>query len=451
MEDNYTVHNQNSMIEYASIDAIEEAVDYLKNPESFRGFDQGLVELLKRKGYSGDLGNVAEMTEYLMAKLKNIGSSISKQTLGAWFSGKSRPQIKSDSRIRMYEVCFSLGLTEQETVWFFQHVYYDRAFNCHTIDEAVFYYAFLHGIPYQKAKGIISEIEAAPIVAVDHNTEPNYTLFVKKRVSEFHTEEELKEFLIANKENFRTWNHSALETLHGLRRELLGDEDMKEGIAALKRQLTRQMGAKTGSGIQNLHLVGGEIYKKCGLLMKEIFYDAEYPDGEYGNARVVPVESVMELIDGRDIYSNNFLLVRLLTTFTGIRKEVKIPYIVSHSFPTKDVISDIFPENENKSSMPTSKAYDGIRKMIILLDFYRFWLCVKLKIGYTDLSAEELVRTYCEEADSCLCDCGYEGLYQGNPYDWIFLSSAHSEAPLVYLRSYIAELDDVDAPMGDEV
>ena len=103
------------------------------------------------------------------------------------------------------------------------------------------------------------------------------------------------------------------------------------------------------------------------------------------------------------------------------------------------MISDLLSEEK----ISTSKSYDGIRKMIILLDFYRFWLSVKLKIGYTDIPKEELTEIYRDEANHCLYECGYEELYPGNPYDWIFLSSAYSEAPLVYLRSYITELDDV--------
>lgn len=440
MGDNYTIHNQDSIMEYASIDAIEEAVDYLKNPESFWSFREGLIELLKRKGYSSDLGNAAEMSEYLIKKMEKIGISIKKETILSWFSGERRPKVEAASRPEIYEICFALELTYEETVWFFQHVYYDRAFNCHMIEEAVFYYAFLNGIPYSKAREIICEIEAAPTVAADNNIEPNYTLFVRRRISEFHTDDELKEFLIANKENFKTWNISASKTLHELYSILIDPPEMKKPINDLKLQLVRQIESKTNGGIQNLHLVGGKVYQKCGLLMKEILWDAEYPDGEYDNAMRLPAESVMELIEKRTTDSRDFLLSRLLTTFSGFKKGVKIPYIVKNNFPTKKVLSDILSEDK----ISTSKSYDGIRKMIILLDFYQFWLSVKLKIGYTDLTEEELVETYCEEADHRLHECGYEGLYQGNPYDWIFLSSAHSEAPLVYLRSYITELDSED-------
>lgn len=439
MGDNYTIHNQNSIIEYASIDAIEEAVDYLKNPESFRSFREGLVELLRRKGYFGDLSNVAEMSGYLTKKLEKIGSSITKQTVKNWFSGKTTPRVKSDSRPRMYEICFSLELTYQDVIWFFQHVYYDRAFNCHIIEEAVFYYAFLNAIPYSEANRIIGEIKTAPMVATDNSKKSNYTIFVQRRISGFHTEDELKEFLVANKGNFKRWNASALETIKELVSILSNPPKIEERIKKLRRQLQRKI--KSGDSVQNLHLVDGEIYQSCGLLMKEIFYDAEYPDEKYGNVGMTSAEFIVERINRRGINSRDFLLDDLLTTFSGVQDGLEIPLIVKKNFPNKKVLSDILAEDK----ISTSKSYDGIRKMIILLDFYHFWLSVKLKIGYTDLTKEALAETYCGEADYRLQKCGYEGLYQGNPYDWIFLNSAYSEAPLVYLRSYFAELDSEDS------
>ena len=59
-------------------------------------------------------------------------------------------------------------------------------------------------------------------------------------------------------------------------------------------------------------------------------------------------------------------------------------------------MSDIL--SEEKSSVSTS--YDSIRKMIVLLDFYRFWLNVKLSVGYTELTKSELTETYIDEANA---------------------------------------------------
>ena len=95
-------------------------------------------------------------------------------------------------------------------------------------------------------------------------------------------------------------------------------------------------------------------------------------------------------------------------------------------------MSDILSEDK----LSTSKSYDSIRKLIILLDFYRFWVNAKLNSEteyYKTLDEDKLTEIYIEEANNCLYDCGYEDLYAGNPYDWIFLCSARKMIRLIFL------------------
>lgn len=49
MNDGFTIHNQNDIYDYCYIDFLEEAIDYLINPDSFRSFGKGLTELLIKK------------------------------------------------------------------------------------------------------------------------------------------------------------------------------------------------------------------------------------------------------------------------------------------------------------------------------------------------------------------------------------------------------------------
>lgn len=58
MNNNYTLFNRQSLQNYFSIDEdLEDAVDFLKSPASFRSFDLGLKELLRKKGYTGSEEN----------------------------------------------------------------------------------------------------------------------------------------------------------------------------------------------------------------------------------------------------------------------------------------------------------------------------------------------------------------------------------------------------------
>lgn len=427
MESNYTLHNQKSILHYSSSDAIDDAISYLTTSASFRSFDQGLIELLRRKNYPGSLSDIDEMADYLWNKLQNIHSAIGHETVVSWFSGEHRPKVEAGSRSKIYEICFSMNLTFDETIWFFQHVYYDRAFNCHNIREAVYYYAFLHQLSYRKAQEIIEEIEAAPLVPpASDSTDTYYTQFIQNQIAQADSIEELKEFLIANKSDFQHWNKSALSVLHDLIFQLIGSAESRADIEELRKSLTKKT-IKTI--VYETNCIDIDRYNHCGLLIREILFDSHQQDFESDAA------FVLDAIKSRNIGKNSFILDCLVWGHSGMGKNPDVPYIVRNNFPSKKTMSDIL--SEEKAAVSTS--YDSIRKMIILLDFFRFWISVKLKIGYTDLTQSELAETYQDEANACLIKCGYEELFPVNPYDWLFLCSAQNENPLQYFRYCISE------------
>ena len=82
-----------------------------------------------------------------------------------------------------------------------------------------------------------------------------------------------------------------------------------------------------------------------------------------------------------------------------------------------------------------------VRKTLILLVFYQFWVNDALQKGYAEYHADEQAeaRFHCI-ADRFLSDAGYPTLYAGNPFDWIFLYSAHDDSPLEALRFFMREL-----------
>lgn len=438
MQSSFTIYNQEDTFEYFSIDDIEDAAEYLTDPSSFRSFNIGLAELLIKKGYPGDKDNITELSEYLISKLRKINSSIGNETVISWFSGIHSPKVEAGSRNKIYEICFALELTYEETLWFFHHVYYDRAFNCHTIEEAVYYYCFLNGLSYQEAQKIIQEVEQAPAVTTNAEKCANYTQFVRDRIHAFESVAELKEFLIQNKENFNTWNESALKTLNQLVLELIGPPESKATIDKLKQLINEKRNKHTKTLTFDL-----ADYQNCGLLIKEILFDSQ---DSSENPVQSPAAYVFDAIKKRNTRKNTFILARILETDRICRdtSKIHIPYIIRNNFPSRKTMSDVLSEDK----ISVSKSYDSIRKMIVLLDFYRFWANEKLKKGYTSFSMDmlsNLSETYVEETNACLYQCGYEELYAGNPYDWIFLSSARSENPLEYFRALIGELcDDID-------
>ncbi len=411
MRDDYTAFADNSLKElavskYDDDDLEVKAIEFLRNPENFRAFNHGLIELLKKKNFPGDLNNIFEMTEYLYGKLRGINSALDKKTVQSWFDGSHRPKIEPVSRPRVYEICFALGLTFDEVVWFFHHVHYDRAFNCHDISEGVFYFAFLHGMKYSEALEIINEINSSSCEA--KAGAKIYTNFIKDRIRELNSTEELKSFLIQNKTSFADWNNTAIRYIKKFLTEITGNKKTARPIIKkIQRRLTLLKPME-----KTIELNINEI-KECGLLVREIIFDAKFFHADKYEA-----ERLQDILKSKNTFSQAFILDNILGINSGLGKSSEIPYTVRNNFPSKKVLSDVI----NSLQSSTLKSYDAIRKTLILFHFYVFWC--KFKLGDIADEGEKLFETYREEAEILLEECGYEPLYTGNPYDWVFLFSA---------------------------
>ena len=68
MMQTYTLSGRRSASRYASQDSLEDALFYLKHPQSFRTFSKGLTELLQKKGFSGDSTKPEELADYLFPR-----------------------------------------------------------------------------------------------------------------------------------------------------------------------------------------------------------------------------------------------------------------------------------------------------------------------------------------------------------------------------------------------
>ena len=122
---------------------------------------------------------------------------------------------------------------------------------------------------------------------------------------------------------------------------------------------------------------------------------------------------------------------------TTVFKSARLPKEIKNRFP--EAIS--FSEKE-----PT---YESMRKMIIMLFSYTFWYNVQ----FPKASAPKFDEVdYREQMNALLYECGFSTLYDGNPYDWLFLFCTWSctqenddyHRPLDVFRSIIADVLSVE-------
>ncbi len=358
-------------------------------------------------------------TAYLQQKLAAIHVKITEITVRDWFSGKRRPSLDSRSRKLVYEICFALGASFELVQEFFRQVYFSRSFNCHTIKEAVYYYCLHQNHSYDHALELYETIKAMPETAKFEASDPVYTDQIRNALDNCRSDEEFLAYFSRNKSIFERWNQRALFYIEEFIRQIRGTKEDIGRIEAFGKVGTipdaKTLAAPSASG----------------LTIQKFFmharHDSDYP-WQYS---------------GRNVTSIDFMLEFIITFTTGVTKDATLPDIVKLNFPSKKTFSKIL--NRSQSEMSTS--YDSIRKCLILLKFYHFWVTLELMMDSGNAAENpqsdyaDYFDDFCEEMAQLLEECGYEELYERNPYDWIFLWASTTEQPLESFRGVMKAID----------
>ena len=62
-----------------------------------------------------------------------------------------------------FQLCFAFGLDGSDTDEFFRRVYTrERSFDCHRVQEAVYYFCLNHGLSYANAQDICRQLPQPP-------------------------------------------------------------------------------------------------------------------------------------------------------------------------------------------------------------------------------------------------------------------------------------------------
>lgn len=378
------------------------ALEYLNNPEHFPSFSSGLTELISKYGYKERPDHTDDKTRFLLSKLSEAEISITRATVLDWFREKRRPNSSSESREHMFHVCFALSVSPADMEWFFGRVYFDRTFNCHTVEEAVYDYCLTHKLPYRHAEKLIAVIRAFPDPKAPSGSGTVFTKDIIHSLKRCETDEELLRFFKHNKHIFHQWNQTAMKYINGFDKLIRGKKSDKAVINACKAGKT---------------FLPEEV-RQCGLIVQEYLLAARGGRFDY--------------ISGKSIDSVDFMLERMITLNSGLSRQAPVPLFVKRNFPSKKTFSDIL----NRCGSSTS--YDSIRKCLILLKFYHFWAALLLQPDLIDHSPFDI---YCDETNALLAECGYEDLFPGNPYDWLFLWASACQKPLDALRGVISSID----------
>lgn len=369
-----------------------------KAAEFFRTFDERLDTFLINHGFFGDIKNIEEKVKFITDKLKAAGVPIPRN-IKAWYS-----KHKMIERRTAFYLCFAFGLTIDETADFLRRICLLRGFDCHLMEEAVYFYALKNNLPYAKVQAVLEKVTLVKPKKI--NTENIiYTEFIIEELDAVQSEEELIAYLSENACKFRYNNATACTAVHKLWTSISDNP----GLALKERKtLYASFDKDTNSELEEKEISKRKERKRADDSIWEIYLQILGLSG---------------------------------SNIAGFYKDRTLKPILKENELVLPLVEDSFPDRDglNKILNGEHVSYERVRKILILLAFYTFWADRALKRnGYHAKYGD------CENCrariDEYLAEAGYPSLYAGNPYDFIILSANNDNYPLLIFREYIQEI-----------
>lgn len=157
----YTEYLEEKTWEAADEDYSKEAL--LEVVKAFRTFDAALNEFLLQHGYDGKIEDTEAKEAFIKAAFKAAGFTSMPRNIRQWFTEK-----KGIKRKTAFQICFAFGLNVEQSDEFFRRVMLERSFDCHMMEEAVYYFCIRNGLGYPEA---VKLLEASPVNEVPKVTE----------------------------------------------------------------------------------------------------------------------------------------------------------------------------------------------------------------------------------------------------------------------------------------
>lgn len=361
--------------------------ELLEVAQLFRPFSEGVDEFIQGHGFAGDLANVEAKVAFIRAAFEKANMTPPRE-IKEWFSGQP---VKRDT---VFQLCFAFRLDGGETDEFFRRVYTkERSFDCHQLQEAIYYFCLNNGLTWADALDIQSQL---PLVGNRVGGEVVYTGSIIEELNGLATKEELIAYLTENIDKFSDSNVTAYDKIRRLWTQAAGPG----GLLMREHEQLPSILDDAATG------------EKCRL--------------RAGNNGVKPLDAYLAILqlDKKD--------VKKLEAERSIRPILKKLHAdAQDSFPDRQGIDKIL-RGEHVS-------YERVRKWLVLLTFYTFWAQKAVKEGNYNAAPEDANRCL-TSMNQHLIDAGYPELYVGNPYDWIFFFASKSDEPLYAFRFIWNEL-----------
>ena len=382
------------------------AEELLSIAQTFRSLDEALDGFIREQGYAGE-DDAAAKSAFVRARFEQAGIPVPRG-IRKWFEHGHHTL----SRQSAVQCCFAFHLTLTESEDFFRRACLQRPLDCHDMEETVFYFALRQGMSYAQAMQLIQTLPDVRRSGVDLKGDVLYTKTIVSALERITGSGQLLEFLRANAAQFAYHNATAYRYIQDLWDLISGDEGLARREA---RYLYGWKGERDAKGRSLLEIMENRKRTVWDIYL-QILGLLEY-DYDQAKERYEPLFAFEADRSIQEVLKDNRMLHPLAV--------------------------DKFPDRQGLEAILQGKRKhdEVVRKTLILLIFYQFWVSDALNEGYAGYHADDQAkaRFHCV-ADRFLSDAGYPALYAGNPFDWIFMYSAHDDCPLEALRFFMREL-----------
>ena len=369
--------------------------ELLEVSKLFRTFSEGLDDFIVHHGYEGDLKDTDGKLVFIRNAFKTAQIEVPRE-LAKWYT-----ELQPIRRETAFQICFAFGLDGPETDEFFRRVFArERSLDCHVIKEAVYYFCLNNELSYAEAQDILRQFPEPP-AGLREGQPVVYTSSIIRE---------------------------------------LNDIDDREGLIHYITGHIDQFGYNNVKSYESIRQMWSEIASVDGLVARE--FQSFYSGGDDAATDVVR-KALHKAKDRKDVFASNYEIY--LAIFQLDKKRVQalntdrnlIPVLrllhtdVQDSFPERQVIAKILRGDR--------VSYESIRKWLILLRFYTFWVRKRLSTGSCIAGENDSIRCI-DEINATLVGSGYSELYVGNPYDWLFLYVSKDQEPLITFRTIWSSL-----------
>lgn len=425
--DNYTGYLDEKMFEATNEDYPRDVI--IEAVKNFRTFSASLDDFLQKHGYLSDLKQEKEKVDFLKDKFKQAGIPV--PNIKKWYSDPKH-RIERETG---FQIAFALELNKKATEELFHKVVLEKCFDCHIMKEAIYYYCFQKGLNYQKAQEIIGKapIEEAKAAAVDciiFNEDTLYTSVIIQELDKCESEEDLLAFL---RKNVKRFGYNHVKATKDIQKMWENIEENEKGIAAFEKVKVQG------------ELINARKKRSVFDIINQILGLDDY-----------------ELVDIRD--ENGIVIGRKKQPLFVIKSDRSLLPLIKNNPLLHQVAIKNFPNRLTIEKLIKGKINvepDSIRKILIFVYFYHFWLGkavakneienineYKVEKDFFGVLKNALIyqakpgdnERFVDGLNRMLLELQYSELYVGNPYDWVFLYCSRTEEPVLTLREFVHDM-----------